>query len=158
MNESKTGKIKAEILARAAAIDDEAMEHLAAKRYDASIRCFTDAIRLDYDNAEYHVGRALAYYGRGDFPVAVEDFTTAISIDSEYGAAYSGRGLAHAMLGDYEQATRDQDEAIRLDPLNMRAHLGRDFTNLLKAAHDGTTAGLLRVQPGRTAPPTEETD
>ena len=57
VNERGTGKGKAEILARAAAIDDEAMEHLAAKRYDASIRCFTDAIRLDPLNMRAHLGR-----------------------------------------------------------------------------------------------------
>ena len=90
MNECGSGSRKAETLARAAASEDQALRHLGARRYDASIRCFTAAIRLDYGNAEYHLGRALAYACRGDFPMAVGDFTTAISVDPGNAAAYRG--------------------------------------------------------------------
>ena len=158
MNECGSGRRKADTLAKATASEDQALRHLEAKRYDASIRCFTAAIKLDYGNAEYHIGRALAYACRGDFPMAVGDFTTAIGIDPGNAAAYRGRGLAYARIGDYEQAIIDQDEAIRLDPLNMRARLGRDVSNLLKASYEGTTADLLRTRQGRTTPPAEETE
>ncbi len=158
VNEGANGKSRADTLARAAASEDQALGHLAAKRYDASIRCFTDAIRLDCGNAEHHVGRALAYASRGDFPMAVGDFTTAIGIDPTNAAAYRGRGLSYARIGDYEQAMMDLDEAIRLDPFNMGAHRGRDAAQLLKASHDGTIADLLRKRQGRTTPPPQETD
>ena len=115
MNECGTGRRKNGALARADASEDQALTHLAARRYDESIRFFTAAIRLDFGNAEYHVGRALAYASRGDFPMAVGDFTTAISIDRGNAVAYRGRGLAYARIGDYEQAITELDEAIRLD-------------------------------------------
>ena len=51
--------MKPDTIARAAASEDQALKHLAAKRYDASIRPFTDAIRLDFGNAEFHVKREL---------------------------------------------------------------------------------------------------
>ena len=158
VNERGIGRSRADTLARAAASEEHALRHLAARRYDASIRCFTDAIRLDFGNAEYHVGRALAYAKRGDFPMAIGDFTTAISIDRGNAVAYRGRGLAYAMIGDYEQAIMDQDEAIQLDPLNMRGHLGRDVSQLLKDSYEGTIADMLRKRRGRTATPTEDTD
>lgn len=158
VKECGSGRRKADTLAKAAASEDQALRHLAARRYDASIRCFTAAIRLDYAIAEYHLGRALAYPCRGDFPMAIGDFTTAISIDPGNAAAYRGRGLAYARIGNYEQAIIDQDRAIRLDPLSMRAHLGRDVANLLKASYEGTIADLLRTRQGRTTPPEEETE
>lgn len=154
VNESKTGTRKNDTIARADSGEDQALRHLAAERYDASIKCFTDEIRLDYHKAEHHIGRALAYTRRGDYPMAVGDFTTAISIDPGSAAAYRGRGLTYSRLGNYEQAMMDQDEAIRLDPLNMGAHLGRDAARFLKASYDGTIAVLLRARQGRTAPPT----
>ena len=157
VNERGAGRRKADTLARAAASEDQALRHLAARGYDASIRCFTAAIGLDHDNAEYHVGRALACAKWGDYPMAIGDFTTAIGIDPGNAAAYRGRGLAYAMIGDYEQAIIDQDEAIRLDPLNMRAHLGRDISQLLKGSYEGTIADMLRTRRGRRTPPTEHT-
>ena len=157
MNEYGTGRRNGDALTRAAASEDQALMHLAARRYDESIRCFTAAIRLHFGNADYHVGRALAYACREDFLVAVEDFSTAISIDPKNATAYRGRGLAYARIGDYEVAIRDQDNAIRLDPLNMRAHLSRDVSQLLKASNEGTIPDLLRTRQRRTALPTEET-
>ena len=56
MNERGSGRMKPDTIARAAASEDQALKHLAAKRYDASIRCFTDAIRLDFGNVEYYAG------------------------------------------------------------------------------------------------------
>ncbi len=157
MNECGSGSRKAETLARAAASEDQALRHLAARRYDASIRCFTAAIKLDFTNPEYHLGRALAYACRGDFPMAVGDFTMAISVDPGNVAAYRGRGLAYARIGNYKQAMGDLDEAIRLDPLNTRAHLARDVSQLLKASYEGTIADLLRRRQGRPIPPAEKT-
>ena len=59
-NDRGPDKRKADTLAGAAAGEDLVLKHLAAKRYDASVKCLTEAIRLDYDNAEQHIGRALA--------------------------------------------------------------------------------------------------
>ena len=119
VNEFGTDRRKDGALARATVSKQQALKHLSAGRYDTAIRRFTTAIRLDFDNAGYHVGRALAYASREDFPMALGDFTRTISIDRGNAVACRGRGLAYARIGDYEQAIIDLDEAIRLDPLNI---------------------------------------
>ncbi len=131
MNEYSFGGGKLGRQARADAQEDQGRRHLAAGRNGASISCFTVAIRLDSNIADYYVGRALAYASRGDYDMAIESFTTAIGLDWECAAAYNGRGLAYAMIGDYESAIVNHDEALRIDPGNDRAQLGREASRLL---------------------------
>ena len=64
-----------------------------------------------------HVGRALAYYHKGDLDRAIVDFTAAARLNPKDALAYSNRGLAWADKGDYDRAIADYTTAIRINPV-----------------------------------------
>ena len=131
MNECGSDRRKLDRLVRADAQEERGRRHLAARRYDAAVNCFSAAIRLDPTNAGYYVGRALAHAKREDHELAIEDFTTAIGLDPGHAAAFNGRDLVYTMTGDYESAIRDHDQVVRLDPDYERARLGMAVASLL---------------------------
>ena len=146
MNECGSDRRKLDRPVRADAQEERGLRHLAARRYDAAVNCFTAAIKLDPTNAGYFAGRALAHAKRQDHELAIEDFTTAIGLDPGYAAAYNGRALVYSMTGDYDSAIEDHDEAVRLDPGNERARLGMVAACLLSDGRDLTPEDLMRAR------------
>ena len=84
--------------------------------FDRATADFTQALRLDPNNALIYRERGNTYLSIGDLDHAIADFTQAIQLDPSAAMVYSNRGNAHYEKGDLESAIADYTQAIRLDP------------------------------------------
>jgi len=115
---------------REASQDDEAC--------DKAINDFSEAIRLDPDNACVYVERGKAYAQRYRIWLVGEDYyDNAIKISTRpfdsiqnCGEAYQERGKAWFKKWDCDKAIKDHDEVIRLDPDDAEAYRNRGKAKL----------------------------
>jgi Flp pilus assembly protein TadD len=84
---------------------------------------YSQAIRLDPDNAELYRNRGVAYKKLGQFYYALRDFSWAIQLDPNDAVSYNNRGHTYSKLGQFVHAIEDYDRALRLDPHNVRAFI-----------------------------------
>ncbi|KAF9592440.1 hypothetical protein IFM89_014930 [Coptis chinensis] len=96
------------------------------KKWQKAIGFYTEAIKLNGNNATYYSNRAAAYLELGSFLQAESDCSTAINLDKKSIKAYLRRGTAREMLGYYKEATEDFKHALVLEPTNKRAALSAD--------------------------------
>jgi tetratricopeptide (TPR) repeat protein len=101
--------------------------------YDRAIADYTQAIKLDPKDYDFHVDRGWAYHLKGDFDRAIENHNEAIKLDRDNERAFIMRGAAWQRKGDYERAIKDNDEAIRINPKNASAYniRGNDYRETL---------------------------
>jgi tetratricopeptide (TPR) repeat protein len=99
-------------------------QHLSEEKlwaYDRAIADFTEALRLDGNNAVIYRERGNTYSNKGDYDKAIADFNQAIRLNPNYAAAYGNRGNAYWMKGDRTRARADWSKALELDPNNTTA-------------------------------------
>lgn len=107
--------------------------------YDRAIKEFTEAVKLDPDNADAYHCRAHIYLcsvtqqmyevaklGPNDtdgkpveikfnvLETAIKDFNAAIRLDPKNPDVYVGRGSAYSALGKLDKAVKDYYEALKL--------------------------------------------
>nr|XP_043612957.1 translocon at the outer membrane of chloroplasts 64 [Erigeron canadensis] len=92
-----------------------------SKNWQKAIGFYTDAIKLNGNNAAYYNNRAAAYLELRSFIQAEADSTKAIDLDKKNVKAYLRRGTAREMLGYYKEAIEDFKYALVLEPTNKRA-------------------------------------
>jgi type IV pilus assembly protein PilF len=66
--------------------------------------------------ARIHTELSIAYYGAGQYNVAMEEVGIALSADDKYLPAINQLGLIHLALGQVDEAQKVMRRAIRLDP------------------------------------------
>ncbi|KAG8388037.1 hypothetical protein BUALT_Bualt02G0083500 [Buddleja alternifolia] len=91
------------------------------KQWLRAIGFYSDAIKLNSNNATYYSNRAAAYLELGSFLQAEADCTQAIDLDKKNVKAYLRRGTSREMLGYYKEAMEDFRYALVLEPNNKRA-------------------------------------
>lgn len=96
------------------------------KNWSKAIGFYSEAIKLNGENATYYSNRAAAYLEVGSFLQAEEDCGKAIGLDKKNVKAYLRRGTAREMLGYYKKAVEDFRYALILEPTNKRASLSAD--------------------------------
>ncbi len=111
---------------------------------------YTEAIRLDPQNAALYCNRGYLWGEQNDFDKAIADFTEAIRLDPRDPIAYLHRGHAWSEQHQYDKAVADFTLTIRLDPQNAyafrsRGHTWLDKGDLNAALIDFTEA--IRVDP-----------
>lgn len=67
------------------------------------------------DVAAIHTELSAAYYGRGQYAIALQELGVALQADSSYAPAYNVRGLIRMSLHEDEQAEADFRRSIKLD-------------------------------------------
>jgi len=82
--------------------------------YDPAIADFSQAIKLQPDDAAAYYNRGNAYYYKGDYDQAITDYTKAIKLQPDYAAAYNNRGNAYAHKGNRQKAIADLQKALQL--------------------------------------------
>jgi tetratricopeptide (TPR) repeat protein len=95
---------------------DRGAAYYFKKDYQAAIRDYDQAIRLDPNNARAFSNRGAAYKKLGRIDQAIADHTAAIRLDPQSPENFDNRGLSYAANGDYDRAIADYNEAIRLKP------------------------------------------
>jgi tetratricopeptide (TPR) repeat protein/predicted small secreted protein len=113
--------------------------------YDRAIADFTQAIRLDPNNAKAYTERGDAYADKGDSERAIADYTQAIRIDPNYAWAYNNRGLSYNDKGEYDRAIADYTQAIRLDPNYMETYYNRGLAYYNKREYDRAIANYTQA-------------
>jgi tetratricopeptide (TPR) repeat protein len=92
---------------------------------DIAIADFSEAIRLDPNNAAFYTNRGWALLGKKEYDKAIADCNEAIRLDPKNAAAYTNRGWALFLTKEYDKAIADCNEAIRLDPKLAEAYTNR---------------------------------
>jgi tetratricopeptide (TPR) repeat protein len=88
--------------------------HARRGEYDLAIKDYTEAIRLDPQDAEACRRRGNAYVGKGDLPRAIADFGAAIKIDPRNPVHYTNRAAAYRASGDRARAESDEEKVAEL--------------------------------------------
>jgi tetratricopeptide (TPR) repeat protein len=118
--------------------------------FDGAIAAYTEAIRLDPQNAPVYSGRAYAHFKKGEFDQAIVAYSEAIRLDPKYAEAYCNRGLAYGKKSDQDKAIADFTEAIRLNPEDAEAYYNRGCTYVKKGDHDkgiNDFTAAIRINP-----------
>jgi tetratricopeptide (TPR) repeat protein len=111
---------------------------------------YTEAIRLDPNDATAYYRRGMAYKEKGDYDRAIADFTEAIRLNPNGYRAYVDRGMAYGGKGDYDRAIADFTEAIRINPNDYRACFDRGMAYREKEDYDRAIADFteaIRINP-----------
>jgi tetratricopeptide (TPR) repeat protein len=121
--------------------------------YEQAISEFSEALRLDPNNALAYANRGDAYRLKGDLERAIADFGEALRLNPSNPLAYINQGIAYRLKGDYDRAVADYTEALRLDPNNALAYNNRGNAYADKGEHDKAIADYseaLRLDPQYT--------
>ena len=90
---------------------------LQREEYDAALKDFSEAIRLNPNNVNAWTGRGLIQDRyMNQYHAAEHDLTQAIRLVSNHGHAYLHRARANWHMGRAEQALADYDSAISMLP------------------------------------------
>jgi tetratricopeptide (TPR) repeat protein len=97
------------------------------KNLEQALTDYTQALRLDPNNAVIYKERGDVYSHLGEPDKAISDFNQALRLNPNYSAAYSGRSNAYANKSEEDRAIADINQAIRLNPndaflYRIRAH------------------------------------
>ncbi|KAM7251674.1 hypothetical protein ACFE04_023557 [Oxalis oulophora] len=93
------------------------------KQWNKAVKYYTEAIKLNDENATYFCNRAATYLELGCFQEAEEDCTRAMLLDIKNVKAYLRRGTARESLMRYKEAAEDFKHALVLEPRNKVANL-----------------------------------
>ncbi|MBL9093759.1 MAG: tetratricopeptide repeat protein [Planctomycetaceae bacterium] len=89
-----------------------------------ALEVFTQQLRSEPSALAYH-RRALAWYRKRDFDIALQDLEAAIKLDSKAAYAHQLKGLIHGEKMEYYDALSSLNLAIRLAPYNATAYRDR---------------------------------
>lgn len=84
--------------------------------FDAALRCFDEAVRIDPDMTSGHVNRGWVLRQKGCFADAVAAYGRVVVIDPDFADGFHSRGECHERLGNLDGAEADYAEAARLEP------------------------------------------
>ena len=81
--------------------------HIERGEYDQALVVYTEAIRLNPNDAMAFNERAFVYDKKGDYDRAIADSTEAIRLNPKFAKAFNNRGFAYKNKGEYERAIAD---------------------------------------------------
>ena len=110
-------------------------EKVRLEDYKGAIADYTQAIRLNPDDAGAYYNRGNAKTDLGQYFAAIADFDIAIRLKPDYARAYYNRGVAKGELEEYIAAIADYDTAIRLKPDYVNAYLNRGYAKSKLGQH-----------------------
>jgi tetratricopeptide (TPR) repeat protein len=95
-----------------------------------AIADFTQAIKLNHNDAKAYNNRGNAYYELKDYQKAIADYSQALKLNPNEADAYYNRGLAYDELKDYQKAIADYNQALKLNPNDAGAYYSRGTASL----------------------------
>jgi tetratricopeptide (TPR) repeat protein len=113
--------------------------------YAESVEDYTQALRLDSNNAEAYLQRGLARAGLKEYTAAIEDYNQALRINSNNTKAYLQRGLAKSELKEYTAAIEDYNQALRINPQYAEVYNCRGKAYQMLSQLDIQKARLLKA-------------
>ncbi|XP_047339739.1 translocon at the outer membrane of chloroplasts 64-like [Impatiens glandulifera] len=111
--------------------NEKGNEAVKAKQWQKAVGFYTEAIKLNGNNATYYSNRAAAYLEIGSIIQAEADCSKAINFDKKNVKAYLRRGIAREILSYYKEAIDDFNYVLVLEPTNKRASLSANRLKML---------------------------
>jgi tetratricopeptide (TPR) repeat protein len=124
------------------------------KDYDHAIADFSDAIRINAQDAGALYNRGNAWYNKKDYDRAIADYDEAIRINPQKASVYYDRGNAWYSKKDYDHAIADYGEAIRIDAQDGSAFYNRGNAWSEKKDYDRAIADYgeaIRINPQKAS-------
>lgn len=123
--------------------------------YDRAIADFTQAIRLDPDNAVAYSNRGNVWNNEQEYDQAIVDCNKAIRLNPNYVLAYINRSCAWNGRNEYDRAIADCDQALKLDPNSALAYNNRGAAWYGKKEYDRALADCdqaIKLEPNHALP------
>jgi len=129
---------KEKIAKEKAAIEKAEKERIKKEKNEiAEIkRRYEQRIRNNPNDANNYKIRALGYYAKGYYNLAIDDYTKTIEIDSNNKDAYQKRGIVYTEIKEYNKAINDFSKAIDLDPNDADIYALRGMAYSIKGDYD----------------------
>lgn len=109
---------------------ERAIIHHDAGYFESAVSDYSEAIRLNSNDADSYYGRGQVNYNLGRYTEAIVDFDLAIRINSSNADIYYWRGLAKYSLPQYPEAIVDFDLAINRNATNAYFYHWRGLATL----------------------------
>jgi tetratricopeptide (TPR) repeat protein len=121
--------------------------------YLGALTDYTQALRINPDDALAFCCRGVAYYRLGDEHNAIIDYNRSIEIDPTLAIAYYRRGFLQYLAKHYVMAIADYNKSIELNPnfalaYSNRGYVYRDLYGEQEAAIDWRFAAKLFKEQG----------
>ena len=128
---------------------DEAKNRKKKKKwFKKAVKDFTQAIRLDPNQATTYVNRSIAHIRLKDYSSAIEDCDRAIAINPNYPDAYNNRGRAYLGQNDLGRAIEEYCRAIALNPNDAHAYFNRGVAllHIVEIEGEGAKEDLITAK------------
>jgi len=135
---------------RATALNQRGRALTQKRDYDAAIRDFDEAIRLEGRDGALYNNRGWVYLTKEQYDLAIRDYDEAIRLNPGFAPAHANRGWAYANKGDVDRALADVDDALKLDPRFVDAYRYRGSVRFTKGDREGAIRDIneaLRLSP-----------
>jgi tetratricopeptide (TPR) repeat protein len=91
-------------------------EFQGQKNWDKAIESFSQAIKLDPNNANSYLNRGNCYLEKEEYDSAIADYTQAMTLAPNWNGGYNLRGLAYKGKGELDKALDDFTQSITRYP------------------------------------------
>lgn len=109
---------------------DDCNSENAERNIAGCTRIINDSTESEKVRGIAHVGRGIAWQGKGERDKALADFTDAIRLNPNDSLAYSNRGIIWREKHEVDRAIADFTEAIRIDPKPRSDLAGSGHVNI----------------------------
>lgn len=105
--------------------------YLQQGRMEEAGKDFTQAIRIQPEDAKSWFNRGVVYANMNQFETAIRDYDSALVRNPEFDLSYSRRAIANFNTGNNEQALKDCDQALAINPQLAEAWNTRGAVNFV---------------------------
>nr|CAH7713545.1 unnamed protein product [Callosobruchus chinensis] len=127
-------------------LKDKGNKALAENNTEEAIKCYSEAINLDSNNAVLFSNRSAAFAKANKYEEALKDAEKAVELKPDWSKAYSRKGAALSYLGKFDDAISTYEKGLQIDPNNQhtKAARNRPFSNPFQS---GDLLNRLRNDP-----------
>jgi tetratricopeptide (TPR) repeat protein len=104
---------------------EQGVKKLQQEDYLGALETFTEAIRLDSNNADIYYLRGITCSQLKSYQRAIEDYKQATRLNPNFTEAYFKQGVAYSNLENLEKALESYNQVIRLNPDFITAYANR---------------------------------
>ena len=114
-------------------------------RYQAAIDDYTQAIKIEPNDARYYYARAMAEGMSGADDAEWSDLDTVAHLNPHFAGVYNARGAIKQKRGDLDGAISDFTSAINLAPQSFKHYCNRGLVKYEKGELEGAAHDFLQA-------------